>query len=77
MNEFTQLETDMLIALKEHEGYSSGELSILLDIERSEIKAWMRKFENAGYGSFSIQDGMYHFWFSPYGNETYNLIVGV
>lgn len=77
MNEMTQLETDMLIALKDHEGYSSGELSILLDVKQSEIKQWMRLFEKAGYGQFTIQDGMYHFWFSPYGNETYNLIAGV
>lgn len=70
----TQMEIDALIMLKDHEGWSSGELSIEVDETRENIKGWMRYFEKQGYGTFTIQDGMYHFWFSPFGNETVTML---
>ena len=65
----TQTTIDMLLLLFEHEGYSSGELSLISGINRNGIKAYMRLFEKMGYGEFTIFDGMYHFWFSPDGRK--------
>lgn len=71
MNElvWSQKALDMLELLLDHEGCSSGELAVISDIERDEIKKWMRLFEKHDIGEYTIQDGMYHFWLSPFGRD--------
>ena len=64
---WTQAKLDMLSLLHQHEGASSWELGLISGDEPRRIKAYMREFERMGIGEFTIQDGMYHFWLSPFG----------
>ena len=54
--------------LYDHNGWSSGEIAIDTGEDRNAIKKMMQHLEKLGYGEYTIFDGMFHFWLSPYGN---------
>lgn len=70
MDELSDIQSEWLETLKHHEGASSGEIAMITDNPVSRVKGFMAGFEKAGYGQYTIFDGMWYFWFSPYGNDT-------
>lgn len=66
-NNITQKTAEMIVLFLEHEGWSTGELRLITGYETNDLKRWMRYFEREGLGEFTINDGMYRFWFSPDG----------
>jgi len=61
----TQAAIDWIEILYEYEGASSGELALITEESPSAVKRWMKWAEHQKLGEFTIQDGMFHFWFSP------------
>lgn len=72
----TQAAVDMLIVFLEHEGWSSGQLSLEMETSRTNIHGWMRFFESRGFGEYTISDGMRYFWFSPDGRKRVEALRG-
>lgn len=74
-DDFTELDVEYFLMLKLHEGWSTGEIAIELDYDRETVKNYMRLFDRLGLGEYTIFDGMWHFWFSPTGNDVYERIM--
>ncbi len=68
-NGLTEAKYHAFLVFKVHEGKSSGEIARITGMSTTAIKALMRDFERLGFGDYTIQDGMYYFWFSAFGND--------